>query len=579
MMGTQDGFVRVAETVDVPPGKAIAVRVEDRSVALFNHEGRIYATDNQCPHMGYPLIRGRARNGVLQCDWHGWSYAMAGGGCFTGGCDDLDTFPVEVRGDDIHVKVAGVASRRTGAHYLLLKEGLLSQDNWVLSKAVAIMLAQGVSEDETLRLIVTHLGKHISTEQDANGSFKLAQVANGIGVARRLPPDDRLIALMMAAKGASGRAGDRPDRQPLPPPVTWERLADWVRMFSRDRDWEGIEKCLVTARGLGDCDDRILPLAFGCILEPHFIGFGFSILHLVRLAEVLDEFGWDVAGQLVCNLVAKMLGRHRGTPDGVHREAIEAYAALQSDLDDIAEPDGSAEFDEDAFGEDLLSGELDTAFGAVTAALRSGVHVNRIADTMVMLAADRMARTPVSFNPGWWDLGAEMQTGSVIRGVHRHAGYASAAMAVYHAAWQFYGDRWLNIPNRPLSSARLNAETGATPGDAGSERAAIVDAIESIRVNDVGPLVAKHVAAGHPVGELLDEVALALLKHDTGWDILDTLRTVYDELETCREHPAAHQLVVGLARFTTGARRSNNSESATRTARRFARRQTAVDLY
>ena len=577
-MTTQDSFVRVAEMADVPPGRAIAVRVEDRSVALFNHEGTIYATDNQCPHMGYPLIRGRTRNGVLQCDWHGWSYAMASGGCFTGGCDDLDTFPVEVRGDDIHVKVAGVASRRTGAHYLLLKEGLLSRDNWVLSKAVAIMLAQGVSEDETLRLLVTHLGKHVATEHDANGSFRLAQVANGIEVARRLPPDDRLIPLMMAAKGASGRAGDRPDRQPLPPPVTWEKLADWVRTFSRDRDWEGVEKCLVTARASGGCDDRIIPLAFECILAPHFIGFGFHLRHLVRLAELLGEFGWEVTEQLVCNLAAKMLGRHRGTPDGVRREAIEAYTALQDDLDQIAEPDVSVDLNDDAFGEALLSGELETAFGAVTTALQSGVHVNRIADAMVMLGADRMARTPVSLNPGWWDLAAEMQMGSAIRGVHRHAGYALAAKAVYHAAWQFYSDRWLNIPNRPLSRAKLGPRA-ATTDDAGTDRAGIVGAIESIRVNDVGPLVRKHLAAGHPTGELLDEIALALLKHDTGWDILDTLRVVYDETQACRDHPAAHQLIVGLARFTTGARRSNNSDSATRTARRFARRETAVDLY
>ena len=486
--------------------------------------------------------------------------------------------PWRSRGDDIHVKVAGVASRRTGAHYLLLKEGLLSRDNWVLSKAVAIMLAQGVSEDETLRLLVTHLGKHIATEHDANGSFRLAQVANGIEVARRLPPDDRLIPLMMAAKGASGRAGDRPDRQPLPPPVTWEKLADWVRTFSRDRDWEGIEKCLVTARATGGCDDRIIPLAFECVLAPHFIGFGFNLRHLVRLAELLGEFGWEVTEQLVCNLTAKMLGRHRGTPDGVRREAIEAYTALQDDLDQIAEPDGSVVLDDDAFGEALLSGELETAFGAVTAALQSGVHVDRIADAMVMLGADRMARTPVSFNPGWWDLAAEMQMGSAIRGVHRYAGYAHAAKAVYHAAWQFYSDRWLNIPNRPLSRAELGPRA-ATTSDAETDRAAIVGAIESIRVNDVGPLVRKHLAAGHPTGELLDEIALALLKHDTGWDILDTLRVVYDETEACRDHPAAHQLIVGLARFTTGARRSNNSDSATRTARRFARRETAVDLY
>ena len=578
-MSIGEGFVRVASVSDIAPGKAIAVRVEDRSVALFNHQEQFYATDNQCPHMGYPLIRGRARNGVLQCDWHGWSYDMAGGGCFTGGCDDLDTFPVEVQGDDVYVKVAGVASKRTGAHYLLLKEGLLSRDDWVLSKAVAIMLAQGVSEDETLRLIVTHLGKHIATEQDANGSFRLVKVANGISVARRLPVDDRLIPLMMAAKGASGRAGDRPERQALPPHATWEVLADWVRMFSMDRDWEGIEKCLITARTLGQNDDQILPLAFECILEPHFIGFGFNIPHLVRLAEVLDEFGWNVTEHLVCNLVAKMLGRHRGTPDGVRREAIEAYTNLQADLNDISEPGGSVEFDEDGFVMALLSGDLSTVFGAVSDTLQSGVHVNRIADTMVMAAADRMSRTPASYNPGWWDLGAEMQMGSAIRGVAKYGGYALAAKAVYHAGWQFYGDRWLNIPNRPLSDVRLNQHASEASGDASADRKAIVDAIESIQINDVGPMVGRYLTAGHPKEELLDEIALALLKHDTGWDILDTLRVVYDESDNCRDHPAAHQLVVGLARFTTGARRSNNSESATRTAKRFAQRQTAVDLY
>ena len=578
-MSVGEGFVRVAAVSDIAPGKAIAVRVEDRSVALFNHQDQIYATDNQCPHMGYPLIRGRTRNGVLQCDWHGWSYDMAGGGCFTGGCDDLDTFPVEVEGDDIYVKVAGVASKRTGAHYLLLKEGLLSRDNWVLSKAVAIMLAQGVSEDETLRLIVNHLGKHIATEQDANGSWRLAQVANGISVARRLPVEDRLIPLMMAAKGASGRAGDRPERQALPPHASWETLADWVRMFSMDRDWEGIEKCLITARTLGQNDDQVLPLAFECVLEPHFIGFGFNIPHLVRLAQVLDEFGWDDTENLVCNLVAKVLGRHRGTPDGVRREAIEAYRKLLADLNDITEPDGSAEFDEDGFVMSLLSGDLGIVFGAVTDTLQSGVHVNRIADAMVMVGADRMSRTPASYNPGWWDLGAEMQMGSALRGVAKYGGYALAAKAVYHAAWQFYGDRWLNIPNRPLSEVTLSQHASEVSGDASDDRKAIVDAIESIQINDVGPMVGRYLATGRPKEELLDDIALALLKHDTGWDTLDTLRVVYDESDNCRDHPAAHQLIVGIARFTTGARRSNNSESATRTAKRFAQRQTAVDLY
>ena len=65
-------WVKVAELSEVTEGKPKAIQMgEGRSIALFNVDGKIYATDNQCPHMGYPLVRGRVRKGVLSCDWHG----------------------------------------------------------------------------------------------------------------------------------------------------------------------------------------------------------------------------------------------------------------------------------------------------------------------------------------------------------------------------------------------------------------------------------------------------------------------------------------------------------------------------
>jgi nitrite reductase/ring-hydroxylating ferredoxin subunit len=235
-MSTQSNFVKVAELKDVPEGTPKAVKVEGRSIALFQHEGSFYATDNQCPHMGYPLTRGRVRNGVLTCDWHGWSYDMKGGGCFTGGCDDLATFPVEVRDGSIFLDVRSGGSRPKDAHFLLLKEGLLSADNWTLSKAIAIMLAKGVSEEETLKRVIEHMGRHIATESGPNdGGRELAMMVNGVRVARYYEPDDRLIPLMMAATGASGRAGDRPAVQPLPPPVTWDKLERWIHVLSADK--------------------------------------------------------------------------------------------------------------------------------------------------------------------------------------------------------------------------------------------------------------------------------------------------------------------------------------------------------
>src|SRR5215467_15484344 len=99
-------WVRVAAIADIPPGDAKAVKLdESRSLALFNVDGRIFATDNQCPHMGYPLTRGAVRAGILTCDWHGRSFDLEGGGCFNKECDDLQTFPVDIRQNEIWVQL------------------------------------------------------------------------------------------------------------------------------------------------------------------------------------------------------------------------------------------------------------------------------------------------------------------------------------------------------------------------------------------------------------------------------------------------------------------------------------------
>jgi hypothetical protein len=143
------------------------------------------------------------------------------------------------------------------------------------------------------------MGRHIATESNANdGGRELAMMVNGVKVARHYEPDDRLIPLMMAAAGASGRAGDRPAIQPLPPPVTWEKLGHWIRVFSADKTWQGIEKCLITARRLGGHDEQIIPLLYECALEPFFLGHSNNLLHLGYLAELLEGFGWDQAEEL-----------------------------------------------------------------------------------------------------------------------------------------------------------------------------------------------------------------------------------------------------------------------------------------
>ena len=113
-MTTANGWTKVADLGDIEPGSAVAVEVgeEGRSVALFNVDGRIFATDNQCPHMGYPMTRGVIRSGVLTCDWHGRRFDLEGGGCFNNMCDDLAVFPVDLRGEEIWIQPGDGEYRR-----------------------------------------------------------------------------------------------------------------------------------------------------------------------------------------------------------------------------------------------------------------------------------------------------------------------------------------------------------------------------------------------------------------------------------------------------------------------------------
>ena len=580
MLSASSNFVKVADLDELAEGKPRAIKVEGQSIALFKHNDNIYATDNQCPHMGYPLTRGRVRGGVLTCDWHGWSYDMRGGGCFTGGCDDLATFPVEVREDEIYIDIASGGKKRDDAHFLLLQEGMLFGDNWTLSKAVAIVLARGVAESDVLNRLVQHAGRHFVTELDAReGGRQLAYLVNGVKVASQYEPEDRLIPLMIAASGASGRAGDRPDVTALPGDITWEKLERWIRVFSADREWEGIEKCLITARRLGGHDDKIIPLAYECAVEPFFLGHSDSLLHIGYLAELLEQFGWEVAEELVCSLTAKILGRGRGAPDEIRREAIGKLESLDDFVADLAAnpPAQTSDFDEDAFAAGLVSGDLDDTFNTITDALKSGVEINRIVQTMVLLGADRMARTPASMSPGWWELGQEISLASSIRTALRFAGFQVAAKALYHVAWQFFSNRWLNIRQIPLSTPRT-----ATPSDAPNEKAAIEDVIntiETVQIQEVGRTTRQYLNSDFSGDHLLSELGQCILRDDNAWDILHTLRTAFDEWKLCEGHPARNQLLVGLARWTTDERKNTNSDSAAKTALRFAKGETAVDLY
>src|SRR5260370_18219640 len=320
-------WIRVAAFSDISGGEAKAGGLGDsRSVAVFSVDGLIYATDNQCSHMGYALARGALRQRVLTCDWHGRSFDLEGGGCFNYECDDLQTFPVEIRQDEIWIQPGDGQYKRRDEHLRLLWQGLLSTERWTISKAIALLLKGGVPEEEIVEMVLRHLGRHIASSDENENGGGVSRLINGLKVGRRYQAADRLMVLATAACSVAGEAAERLEVMSLPEPVAWSDIDRWTHMFSRDGQGGRIERCLFTAHHLHH-QDKILPLLYDCAVEPHFLGFADNLLSFSYLAEVIESFGWERSSQLVFNLGAKLLGRKRGDP---HRSPPDAPPSMSS---------------------------------------------------------------------------------------------------------------------------------------------------------------------------------------------------------------------------------------------------------
>ena len=98
-------FVKVASLSELPEGTGKAVEVNGKTVALFNVNGKVYATDNTCLHQGGPLGEGMLEDDVVTCPWHMWQYNVKTGENLEDSMLKVDTYPVRVSGDDVEVEI------------------------------------------------------------------------------------------------------------------------------------------------------------------------------------------------------------------------------------------------------------------------------------------------------------------------------------------------------------------------------------------------------------------------------------------------------------------------------------------
>lgn len=98
-------FVKVATLSELAAGTGKCVEVDGKSIALFNVNGTVYATDNTCLHQGGPLGEGMLEGDVITCPWHMWQYNVRTGENLEDSMLKVETYPVRVSGNDVEVEV------------------------------------------------------------------------------------------------------------------------------------------------------------------------------------------------------------------------------------------------------------------------------------------------------------------------------------------------------------------------------------------------------------------------------------------------------------------------------------------
>ena len=100
-----DKWIRVANLSELPTeGLGHAVKADGLDIALFRSADRVYAIEDICPHLGFPLSEGIMQTGEVICSWHGWHVRLDDGTCQRER-EKARVWACEVRGDEIYVNI------------------------------------------------------------------------------------------------------------------------------------------------------------------------------------------------------------------------------------------------------------------------------------------------------------------------------------------------------------------------------------------------------------------------------------------------------------------------------------------
>jgi nitrite reductase/ring-hydroxylating ferredoxin subunit len=544
---TTEPLVRAASLAELRAAGRLVVHADRHTLCLFADGDEVYAVDNRCPHMGFPLHRGTLCDGILTCHWHHARFDLSTGGTFDQWADELRRFPVEVRGDDVLVDLSpleGIVEHQRKR----LHDGLERDIPLVLAKATLALLTADPSSVETFCD-----GLEFGVARRGGGWFRgLTTLTCLMNLLPTFDQAERAGALYHGLADVAADSAGEPPRfrlDPLPGPIDPAQLARWFRGFVEVRDAEGAERALVSAAQAGASSQELADMLFAAATDHRYLDGGHTLDFVNKALEALDIAGWERAEGVLASLPTQLARAERMEEANAWRNPVDlvallddAFARLPSALSAGVPVEDWA--GRDALIDDVLGENPAACIEALLAALSDGASEVELASAVSFAAAIRIARFPTSNEFGDWDTALHTFTfaNAVEQGLRRSAS-PELVRGVFDAAMSIHLDRFLNVPAAKLPTP----EPDADPEMLLEELPRVLDRQQ--QVAEAGQLVASFLGAGGDPSRLVAALGAALVREDRNFHTIQCVEAAVRQHELLAGTDSAGLPLIAAARY------------------------------
>ena len=521
------------------------------AIAVFHHEGKVYAVDNRCPHMGFPLDRGSVKDGILTCHWHHARFDLSSGGTFNPFADDVRSFPVDVVDGEVWIDPEPPPRDEHQHWQRRLEDGLEHNLRLVIAKAVLGLQTADGDYREPLRI-----GAQFGTTYSANGwGAAMSILTCTANILPRLHEEDRPRALyhglLHVARECAGKA-PRFTVDPLPTGETRpEVFAGWFRNFIDVRDDEGAERCLITAIELGLSPREIADMVFAAATDHIYLDAGHVVDFANKAFELLDHVGWEMAGQVLPSLVHGMARARRSQELSAWRHPIDIAAMVwkaRAELPELFERGrdrGNGWDDADGLASRMLGDSPGEIIEAIKEAVAAGATPEQLGAAVAHAAFLRMAHFHVSNEFRDWDtVHNTLTAANALHQALNRAPTVELLRGVFDIAMSIYLDRFLNMPPQRLPDAAASPTEGA-------ELLAQLLEMVNVRqqVEESAQAVSGYLCSDAPPQDLMATLGHMMLREDGGFHSFQLIDAAFKQFESRQATESGRHVIIGLSRF------------------------------